>query len=475
MLRIYDSLSKEKHEFIPIKPGHVALYVCGITVYDYCHIGHGRAYILFDMIVRYLRFRDYKVNYVRNITDIDDKIIQRANKNKETCDALTERFIKTMHEDFEALGALKPNAEPRATEYIPQIITLIEKIIEQGYAYVADNGDVYYSVRKFKAYGKLSHRKIEDLIAGARVELNDNKRDPVDFVLWKLAKPNEPQWDSPWGVGRPGWHIECSAMSTGLLGQPFDIHGGGMDLKFPHHENEIAQSEAARHTGFANLWMHIGLLQVSGEKMSKSLGNYFTIREVLEEYDVELIRYFMFSGHYRSPVNYSKENLAQLQSGLERLYLALRDLPVPGASDPESKPELEEKPEIKSAAAFKARFIDAMDDDFNTPLAISVLFEMAHEIQRLHESNDLIAAAKLGQVLVNLGALFGILQKDPSSFFQGDSDSDEIAKIDALIEERNLARSNKDWKKADEIRDALTAMGIAIEDASGTTVWRRIS
>ena len=326
-MQIYNSLTKQKTEFTPIKPNHVSLYVCGITVYDYCHIGHARSMIIFDVAVRYLRSRGFTVNYVRNITDIDDKIINRANENQEAWDALTERFIDAMHEDERALNILPPDHEPRATNYIPQIIVLIEKIIEQGYAYVAKNGDVYFDVRKFKEYGKLSHRDIEQLEVGARVGLGDEKRDSLDFVLWKMAKPDEPTWDSPWGKGRPGWHIECSAMSTDLLGQPFDIHGGGMDLKFPHHENEIAQSEAANTCCFANRWMHVGLLQVSGEKMSKSLGNFFTIREVLDEQDVELVRYFMISGHYRSPVNYSEENLSQLRSGLDRLYLAMRGLP----------------------------------------------------------------------------------------------------------------------------------------------------
>ena len=458
MLQIYDSLTKQKREFVPVKSGHVRIYVCGITVYDHCHIGHARSIILFDVIIRYLRSRGWRVDYVRNITDIDDKIINRANKNRESCDALTERFIEAMRKDEKALGVLKPDHEPRATEYIPKITALIETIIEKGYGYVADNGDVYFDVRKFKPYGKLSHRDIEQLQAGARVEIGESKRDPLDFVLWKLAKPGEPTWDSPWGPGRPGWHIECSAMSTALLSQPFDIHGGGMDLKFPHHENEIAQSEAASDNGFANTWMHIGLLQVGSEKMSKSLGNFFTIQEVLEEHDPELVRYFMISGHYRSPVNYSEENLSQLQNGLERLYLALRDLP--DAEETETE--------------FEARFNEAMDDDFNTPVAMSVLFEMAHEIQRLREQGDLQVAAKLGKTLVRLGNVFGILQKNPSQFFQGDIASQEIEKINSLIKERDQARADKNWQRADEIRDELMTMKVVIEDSSEGTTWRRV-
>jgi len=458
MLNLYDSLSGEKREFIPITPNEISIYCCGITVYDYCHIGHARSIIVFDVIVRYLRSQGWKVNYVRNITDVDDKIIKRANENKESCENLTERFITAMHEDEKALDILPPDHEPRATEYMPRIIALIDSIIERSYGYVADSGDVCFDVRRFEKYGALSRRNIEDLIAGARVEIGAGKRDPLDFVLWKKAKSDEPHWDSPWGIGRPGWHIECSAMSTALLGIPFDIHGGGMDLKFPHHENEIAQSCAASNDGFANYWMHVGLLNVNGEKMSKSLGNFFTIREVLEKYDAELIRYFMISGHYRSPVNYAEENLSQLQSGLDRLYLALRDLP--GAAD--EKNDFEEK------------FHAAMQDDFNTPLAMSVLFDMAHEIQRLREQGEIMVAAKLGKSMVKLAGVFGFLQKDPNTYFHAEISSDEIEKIEALIAERQQARADKNWQRADEIRDVLKAMNIVIEDASGKTTWRRI-
>lgn len=456
-MKIYNSLTKEKTAFVPIKPNHVSLYACGMTVYDYCHIGHARGMIVFDIVVRYFQLRGYTVNYVNNITDIDDKIIRRANENAEDWQALTQRFIDAMHEDQQALGLLRPDAEPRATHYIPSIIALIEKMMAKGYAYVAGNGDVCFDVRKFDTYGKLSHRKIDDLQAGARVELSHAKRDPLDFVLWKLAKPNEPQWDSPWGAGRPGWHIECSAMSTDLLGQPFDIHGGGMDLKFPHHENEIAQSEAACGVDFAHTWMHVGLLQVDGEKMSKSLGNFFTIRDVMATYDAELIRYFMISGHYRSPVNYSEENLCQLKASLDRLYMALRGLPV-SADD--------------AGEDYQVRFYEAMDDDFNTPVALSVLFDLAHDIQRMRQDGQVDKAGAYGHRLKQLADIFGLLQQDPDRYFQGADDIDVNA-IDAMIAERQQARAEKDWKKADAIRDQLLEQGIVIDDASGGATWRR--
>lgn len=457
-MQIYNSLTKQKSEFIPIKPKQVSIYACGITVYDYCHIGHARSMILFDVIVRYFRARGYTVHYVRNITDIDDKIIQRANENNESWNALTKRFIDAMHEDERALGILPPDHEPRATEYMPQIIRLIETLIKRGYAYVAKNNDVYFDVHQFSDYGKLSHRDIDQLKAGARVELGEDKRDPLDFALWKNAKPNTPQWDSPWGGGRPGWHIECSAMSTDLLGQPFDIHGGGMDLKFPHHENEIAQSEAAGGNHFANFWMHVGLLQVGGEKMSKSLGNFYTIREVLATHDAELLRYFMISGHYRSPVNYSEENLSQLRSGLDRLYLALRGLPISN---------------VAGGQAFEEKFYSAMDDDFNTPLAMSVLFDLAHHIQRLREENKIDDAAACANTLKKLGGILSLLQKDPEAYFQGEKSSMDVEKIEALIQSRNAARQEKNWQKADEIRDTLMDMGIAIEDTASGTIWRQ--
>lgn len=457
-MQVYNSLTKQKETFRPIIENQIKLYACGITVYDYCHIGHARTTIVFDVIVRYWRWRGFDVKFIRNITDIDDKIIKRANENQEPWDQLTERFIEAMHQDERALMVLSPDEEPRATRYIPQIIALIEKLIARGYAYVAANGDVYYRVREFSSYGKLSHRDIEQLEAGARVELGTDKEDPLDFVLWKMSKAGEPQWDSPWGPGRPGWHIECSAMSTDLLGQPFDFHGGGMDLKFPHHENEIAQSEAACDKNFANYWIHVGLLQVDGEKMSKSLGNFFTIREVLEKHDAELIRYFMISGHYRSPVNYSEQNLTQLRSGLDRFYGALRGLPESKAAENTS---------------YEKAFIDAMDDDFNTPVALSVLFEIAHEIQRLREQSQLEQAAAFAALMKKLGALFCLLQNDPETYFQGNIDSTELVKIEALIASREVARQQKNWAEADKIRQELTDMGVVLEDTSKGATWRK--
>lgn len=458
MLKIYNSLTKQKHEFKPLKAGTVGMYVCGITTYDYSHIGHARAYILFDIILRYLRYRQYNVYYVRNITDIDDKIIKRAQENNESCDVLTERFVKAWHEDAKALGILPPDDEPRATEHIPQIIQLIETLLEKNCAYIADNGDVYFDVRRFKDYGKLSHRNIDQLIAGTRVEVNENKRDPLDFVLWKMAKPNEPHWPSPWGEGRPGWHIECSAMSTARLGQPFDIHGGGMDLKFPHHENEIAQSEAATHTDFAKIWMHVGLLMVNQEKMSKSLGNFFTIREVLLKYHPEILRYFMVSAHYRSPVNYSEANMQKAYQSLSRLYVAVRGLP-----------EVNEN----SLNEFEQRFQEAMDDDFNTPQALAVLFDLTREINRLREQGDAQHAASLASSLKRLAQVFGVLQDNPDVFLKGEVTSEETAIIKSLIDARNKARQEKNWAEADRLRNELLHIGIAIEDTPDGTLWRK--
>ncbi|MCH9743557.1 MAG: cysteine--tRNA ligase [Gammaproteobacteria bacterium] len=454
MLKIYDNLTQQKREFKPIKAGHVSLYQCGQTVYDYCHIGHARGMIVFDMVTRFLRDQGYQVTFVRNITDIDDKIIRRANENDESCDTLTKRFIDIMHEDEQALGLTSVDQEPRATQYIAPIIKLIEQIIENGYAYVAENGDVCFEIRKKQDYGKLSHRDIDSLRSGARVDVADAKRDPLDFVLWKMSKPDEPSWDSPWGKGRPGWHIECSAMSTGILGQPFDIHGGGMDLKFPHHENEIAQSEAACGKGFANTWMHVGLLQINKEKMSKSLGNFLTIRETLEKHDVEVIRYFMLSAHYRSPVSYSEDVMQVAHQSLGRLYTAIRDLPEVPANENQ----------------YVQQFNDVMNDDFNSPQAFAVLFEMAREINRLRDANDMDAAAALAASLKKLSNTFGILQQDPQQFLQGgDVDAE---KVEALIVARNQARKNKDWPEADRIRDELNAMHVVIEDKDGRTRWK---
>jgi cysteinyl-tRNA synthetase len=458
MLKIYNSLTQEKEIFQPLQANKITIYVCGPTVYDFCHIGNGRTYAAFDVIIRYLRWRDYDVTYVRNITDIDDKIIKRANENKETFAAVVERFTTAMHEDFTQLGLLSPNHEPRATDYIPQIIHFIEKLIKADCAYIASNGDVYYNVRQFKNYGCLAHHNIDQLESGARIEINDVKRDPLDFVLWKLAKPNEPSWESPWGAGRPGWHIECSAMSTALLGDQFDLHGGGKDLIFPHHENEIAQTEAVTQKKFVNIWMHAGYLQIEKEKMSKSLGNFFTIRDLLKNHKPEVLRYFMISSHYRSPVHYSENALVQAHNALTRFYNTLRDLPA--------APPL-------SNTKFEKEFIAAMDDDFNTPIAFSVLFELTHEIQRLREK-DLSLAAQHGALLKLLGGVLGILQDDPDDFLQNKDDTFAVEKIEALITARNQARAEKKWAEADRIRDELLSRSIVLEDTASGTKWKGI-
>lgn len=458
MLKIYNSLTKKKEPLKPLETGKVKIYVCGMTVYDYNHIGHARSLVVFDVIVRYLRARGFDVTHVRNITDIDDKIIKRAQENNESCESLTTRFIQALHEDDVALGIQQPNHEPRATEFIPQIIALIQELINEGYAYVADNGDVYYDVRRFKSYGKLARRDLDKLRAGARVEISASKRDPLDFVLWKLAKPDEPKWDAPWGAGRPGWHIECSAMSSFLLGQPFDIHGGGMDLKFPHHENEIAQSEAARGKTFVNTWMHVGLLQIDKEKMSKSLGNIVSIRDALKQYHPEVLRYFLLSGHYRSPVSYSETNLKNIHNALARLYVAMRGLPAA---------------QEEQASEFEVRFNAAMDDDFNAPEAFAVLFDMAHEINRLREQNHNDHAAQLAATLKRLAGIFGLLQQDADEYLKGTAPTDDIQHIEQLIKAREEARENKDWAAADRIRDELAGMGVAIEDSTQGTTWRR--
>lgn len=454
MLTIYNSLTKRKEAFQPIEPGHVRMYVCGVTVYDYCHLGNARPWVVFDMVARYLRARGYKVTYIRNITDIDDKIIERANQNKESYEAITKRFTLAMHEDETALEVNRPDQEPKATEFISPIIKIIEKLIEKQFAYVGKEGDVYYAVRAFKEYGKLSHRSLDDLDAGARVEINPNKKDPLDFTLWKLAKPGEPQWDSPWGPGRPGWHIECSAMSSALLGQPFDIHGGGLDLKFPHHENEIAQSEAAENQPFVKIWMHSGMLEINNEKMSKSLGNIIKVRDALKENDSEVLRYFLLSAHYRSPLNYSKENMANARSSLERFYIAIRGLIL----------------KTVSPTAWTEKFYAAMDDDFNLPQALAVLFEMASEINR-HREKDLPKAIAIASELKQLAEILGILSQDPETFLKGKITN--TAEIESLIQQRNEARANKDWATADRIRDQLKSQGIIIEDASKGTGWRK--
>jgi cysteinyl-tRNA synthetase len=458
MLKIYNTLTQQKELFTPLQPKQVGLYVCGVTVYDYCHIGHARTYTSADLIVRYLRWRGYAVNYVRNITDIDDKIIKRANENKEDVSAVTQRFIQAMYEDFAALQLTPPDQEPRATEFIPQMAALIERIIVNKHAYIAANGDVYFEVRTFADYGCLSHHNIEQLESGARVEVNEVKRDPLDFVLWKLAKPGEPSWDSPWGKGRPGWHIECSAMAMNLLGKHFDIHAGGRDLIFPHHENEIAQSQAATHEKFANYWLHGGFLQIDKEKMSKSLGNFITIRDVLSQHTPEVLRYLFVASHYRSPLMYADDALQQARQALTRFYTALRFLPVVDRDVNKINPSITEK------------FIAAMDDDFNTPIALSVLFDLAHEIQRLREQ-DATAAAAHAVLLRHLGGVLGILQTDPEVFLQAGSSVD-AAKIATLIAARNQARQEKNWAEADRLRQELADMSIVIEDGVSGTTWK---
>lgn len=457
MLKIYNTLTRQKEEFKPIHPGKVGMYVCGVTIYDHCHIGHGRTFVAFDVVARYLRYSGYELNYVRNVTDVDDKIIKRAAETRVTCDDLTERLIGDMHADFDALGMVRPDVEPRATQHIHEIIELVETLLAKEHAYVADNGDVMFIVDSFADYGKLSGQDLEQLQAGARVDVVDAKRNPLDFVLWKMSKPGEPTWDSPWGPGRPGWHIECSAMNSKHLGNHFDIHGGGSDLQFPHHENEIAQSCCAHGGDYVNTWMHSGMVMVDKEKMSKSLGNFFTIRDVLAHYDAETVRYFLMSGHYRSQLNYSEDNLKQARAALERMYTALRDLPAAPAAGGEEQ---------------VARFKEAMDDDFNTPEAYSALFDLVREINR-QKAEDLTVAAGLGARLRELGAVLGILQQDPDAFLKGNDADEEVAEIEQLIAQRNQARADKNWAAADAARNRLTEMGIVLEDSAGKTSWRR--
>ena len=444
MLYIYNTFSRQKEPFKPISAPKVGLYACGLTVYDDSHIGHGRLFIWFDVVVRYLRHCDYQVTYVRNITDIDDKIIKRSSELNIEYTTLTERMIASMHADEKALNIISPDIEPRATEHIPQIIELIQTLIDKDFAYATDSGDVYYEVAKFKTYGELSHQDINNLRLGARVEINENKRDPLDFALWKAAKPNEPFWPSPWGNGRPGWHIECSSMAREYLGKNFDIHGGGSDLQFPHHQNELAQSEAANNCRFVNYWMHIGFVQVNQEKMSKSLGNFATLKEVLKKYHPETIRYFVVASHYRSPINFSEENLENAHSSLRRLYIAIRDLSITTTDkiDPENK--------------FVKRFHAAMDDDFNTPEALAVLFELTREINKLRDSNQLIEATQYGSILKQLGWILGILQDNPEDFLKAGVDQE---KIETLITARNEARKNKNWEEADKVRATFNHHG----------------
>jgi len=491
MLKIYNTLARDKQEFVSIVPGKAGMYVCGMTVYDYCHLGHARVLVVFDMVYRWLRASGYEVDYVRNITDIDDKIIKRAAENGESIHALTARFIAAMHEDADALGVLRPDHEPRATQFVSEMLDMIKKLEDYGLAYRATDGDVNYAVRKFPGYGKLSGKSLEDLRAGERVEVTDNKHDPLDFVLWKHAREQEAdevKWDSPWGKGRPGWHIECSAMGSKLLGEHFDIHGGGADLQFPHHENEIAQSEGAHRCTFVNYWMHNGFVNVDKEKMSKSLGNFFTIREVLKKYDAEVLRFFILRAHYRSPLNYSDAHLDDAKGALTRLYTALKTPPgLPLSEEEEARPPLTRGAggvAVDWNEPHAQRFKTAMDDDFNTPEAVAVLFDLANEVNR---SQSVEAATQLK----TLAGVLGLLQRDPRDFLQGkllrtnvsssvvtSSSADaELVRgeeyINAQIEARIAAKQAKNYAEADRIRKELLAAGIVLEDSASGTTWRR--
>ncbi|GAB2943181.1 cysteine--tRNA ligase [Aquaspirillum soli] len=461
MLTLFNTLSRQKEVFRPITPNQVRMYVCGMTVYDYCHLGHARVMVVFDMVARWLRAAGYQVTYVRNITDIDDKIIKRALENQESIHDLTARFIQAMNEDADALGVLRPDHEPKATEFVGQMHQLIAALIEKGLAYCAPNGDVYYAVRKFSGYGKLSGKSLEDLRAGERVDVDPNKQDPLDFVLWKAAKADEPseaKWASPWGDGRPGWHIECSAMSCHHLGDHFDIHGGGADLQFPHHENEIAQSEGAHGHAYVNYWMHNGFIRVDNEKMSKSLGNFFTIREVLEKFDAEVVRFFILRAHYRSQLNYSDAHLEDAKGALTRLYTALKPFSV-----------AELTAEIDWQQPYAQRFQAAMNDDFNTVEAMAVLFELAGEVNRT-------GSAALASVLRALAGVLGLLQRGPLAFLQGGQEAGDwdAGRVEAAIVARREARAAKNWAESDRIRDELLAAGILLEDGPQGTTWRRV-
>jgi len=460
MLHIHNSLTKQKELFTSIEPGKVKLYVCGMTVYDFCHVGHARVMVVFDVVTRYLKANGYEVNYIRNITDIDDKIITRANENNETIKVLTERFISEMHQDADALGVDRPNAEPKATESIAEMVAMIETLISKHLAYTAANGDVYYDVSKFPNYGKLSGRNIDELRAGERVAVNEAKNDPMDFVLWKAAKPGEPAWESPWGRGRPGWHIECSAMSAHCLGEHFDIHGGGLDLQFPHHENEIAQSEGAHGCQSVNYWMHNGFVRIDDEKMSKSLGNFFTVREVLKQYQAEVVRYFILTSQYRSPLNYSDEQLEQAKNSLTKFYSSLRGI------------EADKSVIWQNNEEYGLRFKAAMDDDFNTALALSVMADVRQALNKLLEQGSLEQQGYLAGLLHSFGDVLGLFQQETETFFDSDK-GDDVEFIKSLITARNKARDDKDWVKADQVRDELKARGIILEDAAGKTVWRR--
>ena len=461
MLAIYNSFARKKEPFTPIEPKKIRMYVCGMTVYDFCHVGHARVMVVFDMVSRYLRSIGFDVLYVRNITDIDDKIIERAKKNSEPIADLTNRFIGEMNKDANALGVLPPDLEPKATDHIKEIIEMISELIKKEHAYLAANGDVFFDVDSFKEYGQLSGKNLEELRSGERVEIQKEKDDPLDFVLWKSAKKDEPSWSSPWGDGRPGWHIECSAMSIHCLGSHFDIHGGGQDLQFPHHENEIAQSVCSTGNKFANVWMHNGFVRIDEEKMSKSLGNFFTIKEVLKKYQPEVIRFFILSSHYRSPLNYSVENLDEAKSALTRLYTALKESKSDNADIDQD---------------YSAKFNSYMGDDFNTPKAISLLHEIAKKINRI-DDKSIDEARRLAFTLKKLGSVLGLLEINPQNFLQGKSDKnkddDDIERINNLIKERNIARDKKDFARADEIRRELAELNVTLEDTEDGTGWRR--
>ena len=452
-ITVYNTLTRSRRPLAPLEPGHVRIYVCGVTVYDFCHMGNGRTLVAFDVVVRWLRSRGYRVTYVRNVTDVDDKIIKRAAERGVTPSELAAEYTRHMQDDLAALGCIGPDHEPRATDYIPQMLGIIELLESRGLAYQADDGDVDYAVRSFPRYGRLSGKSLDDLRAGERVAVGEGKRDPLDFVLWKRAKPGEPQWPSRWGQGRPGWHIECSAMASELLGRHFDIHGGGPDLVFPHHENEIAQSEGAFDEPFAEVWMHCGALRVGDEKMSKSLGNFWTIRDALAKYDGEVLRFFLVRSHYRSQVSFGEEHVGEARAGLTRLYTALRDAPPAAGGVDWSEPHAQ-------------RFGEAMDDDFNTAEAVGVLFELASEVNRTRSS-------ELARQLKALGGLLGLLQREPLEFLRGGEGEDDTVRIEALIAERAAAKKARNFAEADRIRAELAAQGIVLEDSASGTTWRR--
>ncbi|WP_409526299.1 cysteine--tRNA ligase [Nitrincola sp. MINF-07-Sa-05] len=462
MLQIYSTLTRTKVPFEPLQPGKLGIYVCGVTVYDYCHIGHGRVMVAFDVITRYLRWRGWDVNYVRNITDVDDKIIRRAAENGESVDTLTERMIAAMHEDENRLLVQRPDHEPRVTGHMDNIIEFIGTLMDKDYAYLASNGDIYYRVEKFETYGRLSNQNIDELRSGSRVEVEEAKESPLDFVLWKAAKPGEVSWASPWGDGRPGWHIECSAMSKSCIGHTLDIHGGGPDLPFPHHENEIAQSEAANGCTYANYWMHAGAVRVNQEKMSKSLNNFFTIRDVLEKYNPEVVRYFLTSAHYRSYIDYSEDSLKEARSALERFYQALQGI------------DIIDQTQQWAGSEYEVRFCEAMDDDFNTPKALAVLFELVNELNTAKRS-DPVLASKLAAELKRLAGVVGLLQQNPDQFLKGEERAGGLSHdaIEAMIQQRIEAKRNKDYAESDRIRDELATQGVILKDSPEGTNWYR--